>query len=117
MVWLLRLCDTLRLRSVHKGALTAEELAKTENPIITLTQQHYFHDEITVFSSSKSTAWRCRDAMRKLNPVLIEGVLRVGGRLRRSSENFDIKHPVILPSEGNAACLLIKHHHLEMGHC
>ena len=117
VAWLLRLRDTLRLKSVPKGALTVEELAKAENVIIKLTQQRYFHDEITVLSSSKSTARRCRDAMRKLNPVLIEGVLRVGGRLCRSPENFDIKHPVILPSEGHATRLLIEHHHREMGHC
>ena len=91
MAWLLRLCDTLRLKSVPKGALTVEELAKAENVIIKLTQQRYF----PVLSSYKSTARRCRDAMRKLNPVLIEGVLRVGGRLCRSPENFDIKHPGI----------------------
>ena len=42
VAWLLRLYDTLRFRSVHKGALTVEELAKAENVIIKLTQQHYF---------------------------------------------------------------------------
>ncbi|KAL8598356.1 hypothetical protein ACOMHN_047677 [Nucella lapillus] len=44
------------------------------------------------------------------------GVMRVGGRLRNSPENHNIKHPVILPKKSHLSCLLALKYHENCGH-
>ena len=35
----------------------------------------------------------------KLKPILVNGVLRVGGRLDKAAVDLSVRHPVILPSD------------------
>ena len=49
-------------------------------------------------------------ALDKLNPIRIEGVLRVGGRLGKSPLADDVKHPVTLPQNHHVTTLLISHY-------
>ena len=52
-----------------------------------------------------------------LDPFLDENmVLRVGGRLKRSTINYYEKHPIILPKEGHLSHLIIKHYHEKAEH-
>jgi len=44
-----------------------------------------------------------------------KGLLRAGGRLKRSSLQFEVKHPIILPKSYTAS-LLVKHHHEMVAH-
>ncbi|XP_047674529.1 uncharacterized protein LOC125145500 [Tachysurus fulvidraco] len=46
----------------------------------------------------------------QLDPVLQDGVLRVGGRLKKANLSLDLKHPVILPKAGVVT-------HLILGYC
>ena len=52
----------------------------------------------------------------KLDPVLIHGLLRVGGRLKRAPINADIKHPIILPKDHHVVKLIIRYYHHVSGH-
>ena len=52
----------------------------------------------------------------KLKPILVDGVLRVGGRLDKAPVDFSVRHPVILPSDSHFTALLILHHHQLVGH-
>ena len=45
-----------------------------------------------------------------------DGLIRVGGRIRRANVPVDIKHPVIIPRKGHLTELLIEHHHLKVNH-
>lgn len=45
-----------------------------------------------------------------------DGVLRVGGRLSRSSMPVEAKHPIILAKNSHIAALLLRHIHHEVGH-
>ena len=54
--------------------------------------------------------------IRNLSPVLINGLLCVGGRLQNASLPLTAKHPIILPHEHPVTDLLIKHHHEKEGH-
>ena len=51
-----------------------------------------------------------------LDPVLIRGVLRVGGRLRRASLPQGAKHQIILPKNHHVTDLIVRHYHLISGH-
>lgn len=52
----------------------------------------------------------------KLNPVLEEGVLRVGGRLSRAAMSENSKHPAIVAKDLRVANLILQHIHKEVGH-
>lgn len=55
--------------------------------------------------------------MYQLDPILDNGLLRVGGRLRKSSSaSFELKHPVILPKEGIVTQLILDHCHKKTQH-
>ena len=54
--------------------------------------------------------------IRRLDPFLDQGVLRVGGRFRRADLPHEMKHPAILPQKGHVATLLIRYAHKRLGH-
>ena len=54
--------------------------------------------------------------MRKLQPIEFNGILRVGGLLEKALVKFDVKHPIILPQNCHFLKILIRQHHVEMGH-
>ncbi|XP_043244967.1 uncharacterized protein LOC122393202 [Amphibalanus amphitrite] len=56
-------------------------------------------------------------SLKRLNPfVADDGLLRAGGRLRRSSLPFEVIHPVILPKEGQVTKLIVYNAHEELHH-
>ncbi len=55
--------------------------------------------------------------LHTLDPFIDEqGLLRVGGRLHRSSLNQSEKTPLIIPGKHHIATLLIRHHHERIHH-
>ena len=55
-------------------------------------------------------------SLSKLNPQVHDGLLRVGGRIGQAPLCYDLKHPVILPYKHHITDLIIKDHHLKVGH-
>ena len=45
-----------------------------------------------------------------------DGLIRVGGRIRRADVPGNVKHPAIIPQKEHLTELLIKHHHLKVNH-
>lgn len=63
--------------------LLNEELAKSENYLITLTQMEYFENEIKLLMNSRTIS--CSSCLQNLDPSLDPlKILRVGGRARKS---------------------------------
>ena len=56
-----------------------------------------------------------RRQRNKLNPILVDGILRVGGRLERAMISFNAKYPIILPQHHHVTDLIIKHYHRQEG--
>ena len=52
----------------------------------------------------------------KLDPRMEDGLLRVGGRLSRSSLPQEAKHPVILPKDSHVTRLILRELHEMSGH-
>ena len=48
--------------------------------------------------------------------MLLNGVLRVGGRLNAADLSFDEAHPMILPNGDHVTELIISHYHCKVGH-
>jgi hypothetical protein len=55
-------------------------------------------------------------SLRKLSPILVDGILRVGGQLEFAPILFDAKYPMILPAHNHVSSLLISYYHKRSGH-
>ena len=122
VAWWLRMKCILRQRLVsRKGGdagtdtsedlrLTVQELDAAEAAIVRYTQEKSFSDEMTSGSVKKSSP------LRRLNPCLIDGTLRVGGRLSEAAIPAAAKHQLILPKNGHITDLIIRDTHERLGH-
>ena len=53
----------------------------------------------------------------KLDPFVDkDGLLRIGGRIRRAAVPFEVKHPLILPKKSHVSNLIVRHFHETVGH-
>lgn len=52
----------------------------------------------------------------KLNPQLMDGLLRVGGRLERAPLQMDAKHPIVLPVSQHVVRSISNYYHHVAGH-
>ena len=111
--------------------LTLSELQQAEKTIIKCLQYANFREEFEFLrhinatsaetsrdqSKKKTQVLRKANSLYKLDPFLDQdGLIRVGGRIRRANVSVDRKHPVIIPGTGHLTELLIRHHHLKVNH-
>ena len=76
--------------------INMELMEKAQKIIFKMLQQHSFSHEISSLKSN--TVIHKSTSLFKLDPFLdTDGVLRVGGRLKRSRFDINEAHPVILP--------------------
>ena len=52
----------------------------------------------------------------KLDPILNEGLIRVGGRLSKAPIENEARHPIILPKKHHFVNLIVRHYHEIAGH-
>ena len=111
--------------------MNVEDVQQVEKVIIRDAQNNKFKDEIAVLKSSttspttperkeardRNTAMTTTSCLYRLDPFLDEdGVLRVGGRIRRANLPDNVKHPCIIPRSSHVTNLIIDHYHEEGGH-
>ena len=100
---------------VELGHTNASELGAAENKLVSLIQQRHYPEEIKKYVNSKSNR-KPKTRLLGLDPFVDEeGLLRVGGRLKRAGHPDTVKHPVILPDKAVATRCLVRHHH-QRGH-
>jgi len=97
--WILCLKRLLYHPDGLTGALTVDELEAAQLEIVKVVQRDAFSCEISLLQSTTSRKKWFPGSLRKLNPMLDNGVVRVGGRLNMSSMTFSQRHPIILPSD------------------
>ncbi|XP_041478849.1 uncharacterized protein LOC121426565 [Lytechinus variegatus] len=102
--------------------LTTERLLHAEKEIIRLIQRRTFDEakssEISKSHNERERRRRCKETSRlcRLDPFIDDdGILRVGGRLRRSDLSFESKHPAILP-QIHLTKLIVSQCHTEVAH-
>ena len=95
-------------------SLSVDDLTQAEEAIVRFEQAHSFHDEITALK--KGSTVKNSSSIYRLDPVLENGVLRIGGRLNRSALPEEVKHPAILPKGGHVSKLILSYIHELTGH-
>ena len=97
------------------GPLTVTELDKSLFTLIKLAQQEYWQNEITALSRDKPISTNSK--ILSLNPFLdSDGLLRVGGRLSNSDQNYDAKFPILLPGNHKFTQLVFEREHIRLMH-
>ncbi|KAK6175033.1 hypothetical protein SNE40_013574 [Patella caerulea] len=98
--------------------LSVEELKGAELEIIKHVQKQHFSQEISSLQAERDFQKKALkgSSIFKLDPILVNGILRVGGRLRRSEESFESKHQIILPKKSHVSMLIIRHYHEVSAH-
>ncbi|XP_015780174.1 PREDICTED: uncharacterized protein LOC107358056 [Acropora digitifera] len=95
--------------------LDVSEIEDAERAIIKATQSARFQDELTSLSSLQKVVKKS-SGIFKLDPILVDGIIRVGGRLHNSEIEPDAKHSVLLPKDHHVSHLIIRHYHRVSGH-
>ena len=108
-----------------------EDLAQAEIEIIRSVQHEHFKEEIKTLRSlnvneefpsreavkQRNSSLKKTSCMYRLDPYLdADGILRVGGRLRRADMSESVKHPSILPKKSHITELIIQDCHHAIKH-
>ena len=121
-------CNRPKRRLLPRLPLAAE-LEQATTVVIKAVQQEEFASDIKTLANvnnhdckdlepieERKTALK-KSHLYRLDPFRDDdGVLRVGGRLRRSDLELSEKHPVLLPKEHHISKLVVKHHHAQVHH-
>ena len=99
-----------------KKPLTVDELDRAEQAVIRYVQGQSYPDEYKALQVTVNTVKKS-SPLHRLDPKINEnGLICVGGRLRNSTMQAQLKHPVILPQNHHIVVLLVRHFHAMSGH-
>lgn len=102
-------------KRLYHHYLQPAELQTSLQTVLLLVQSSAFHDDIKRLQNKMELGRQSK--LLSLNPFLDEsGMLRVGGRIQKSNLAFDIKHPIILPSNHEFTKMAIQEAHLHTLH-
>ena len=93
--------------------LTPDVLERAEKALVGFVQRQHFQRE---FDDIEHKGVKKSSPLCKLDPIVQDGVLRVGGRLSHSEIPYSAKHPTIIPKESKVARLLVEDAHRSTGH-
>ena len=142
MAWVLRYKQSLKKQSQRRKAkeaisyqsdvskitpLSVSEVNEAETEIVKFVQKQNFTEELLALSrvsrvcketEKKATKnlTKKNSSIYKLDPVLENGLLRVGGRLEHAPIENDAKHPIILPKKHHVTKLIIEYFHRASAH-
>ena len=115
--WLIRSVTFLQHKSTPlfcPNQITLIEMKVAARVIIKLAQLEYFQSEILALESERKIKSNSR--LVSLNPVMKNGVLCVGGRLKHAPLATEAINPMIVPNEHHVAELIISYYHHILGH-
>ena len=121
--WIHRFAGNCRTKSANKqcprqkyatGPLTADELERSRLLWIRKAQADGFSDEIDRLQAGKPVLNSSN--IIRLRPQLVDGYLRVGGRLKRAPVPYDSRHQLILPRVHAITKLIVADAHLRLAH-
>ena len=119
------------IRPLPKVSVTLIELHAAEKEVLKVVQREHFHEEIQILKGLKvggeltarkvarerNLAIKKSSCLYRLDPFLDEdGVIRIGGRIKRANLPFATKHPVVLPRKSHITDLLIRFWHAKVNH-
>lgn len=93
-----------------KLLFSPEQLHHAKVTILHAVQSQVYLEEIHCIQKEEQVPNQC--ALSKLCPFIDpEGLLRVGGRLKKSKLTVDEAQPIIMPGKHHVTTLLIRHYH------
>ena len=96
--------------------MSLDDLEKAERAILSYTQRQVFPIEYEKLGMAPPNVPKSSRIYR-LDPMLKDGLIRIGGWLSRAALSEDMKYPIILPKQSHISSLLIRHIHERYGHC
>ena len=98
--------------------LSPAEVTAAETVLFRQAQARAFPRELQRLSAAVPEPMRRDSPLKLVHPFLDkEGLLRVGGRLNRSSLPYLQKHPIILSANDYLTKLLFQYNHVHLSHC
>ena len=88
--------------------LSVNELQRAKLELLKNVQRKYFSYLFSGRSSASLKISLLPRFMKKLHPVIVDCVIRVGGRLERASVEFDLKHSILLSNNCHLTELVIR---------
>ena len=123
-VWLLRFGEYLHMK--HKALdkpkldsrIALDEIEKAGEMLIRYEQRRVHTDLFVALVDKKTIDSRvCPRSVRRFSPVLIDGLIRIKGRLKYEMEGLNIRFPVLLPADSHLTSLVVNDFHVKFGHC
>ncbi|XP_014673952.1 PREDICTED: uncharacterized protein LOC106814171 [Priapulus caudatus] len=82
--------------------------------ILRYVQQQAFAGEISTLERGRGV--KLSSHIKKLDPVLENGMLRVGGRLNKANMPAERRNPIILPKNSHVSDILLRQIHADLNH-
>ena len=101
-------------RKGQPQGISVENIQQAEKSIITIIQKQNYAEEILALE--KGNCIKKGSSLRRLDPVMDNGILRVGGRLSRAAMPLESKFPAILPKNEHVSKLIVNDIHKRLGH-
>ncbi len=95
--------------TIQQQPLSLEELIEAEVELVRMSQLQDYTEEICALKVNAPI--KKRSQIYKLDPMLQDGILRVGGRLHKAAMPQEAKHPAILSKNSVIANLILQHVH------
>lgn len=119
MVYALRFIHNCRANGKASGTkrvgrITTEELSRADEKIVRLIQVDAFGEELKQLERNGTLP--NNHALKSLNLFLLNGVIRVGGRISNSAYKLDKRHQMLLPKHHRFTEMLINALHLRHLH-
>ena len=117
VAWIVRFCQWVADKRIagSTGPLTLEKLNKSTEVIVRCVQNESFPEDVKEVKPNKEV--KKSSKLGNLRPVLVDGVLRVGGRLQKALVlSWDEKHPMILPKHHHVSQLIVRLYHESATH-
>ncbi|KAJ8014076.1 hypothetical protein DPEC_G00036500 [Dallia pectoralis] len=89
-------------------------MSQAKNLIIMSTQRAAFPVEFGVLTDNRDIPKS--SPLIKLNPIIDENIIRIGGRLRHAELEIGERNPIILPRQSHITELLVRHYHNQVKH-
>ena len=107
---------SVQLDGVRDSHVCVKDLDDADLIVIQWIQQLAFPDEIDKLESNERSSLPKGSRLASLNPIMVDGILRVGGRIRNAPVPEDLRYPAILPADSPVSTLLVQKIHKEVGH-
>ena len=118
VAWMLKFITWVKSkRSVQPASkLSIEELVNAENKIIQYVQRSSYQSEMRQLKQNGVVDHK--STLHHLEPLMVDGIMRVGGRMLHASHPVKARHQLILPQGHHVSMLLVRYlHSVKAKHC